>query len=173
METDRSYLEAAMEEAYHAYKKKTYPVGAVIVNPDGHIISRGHNHVYSEEDRDFTAHAEIEAIRDAGHILMQKGNFEKCTLYTTWEPCLMCCGAILLARIKRVIWVMDDEDHGELRRLHENKDFLDHPYYVQKLGNLEIVRANEHDLIECMQAWMEDWKEEKERVLSQMQLSPA
>lgn len=169
MNTHRFYLEAAMEEAHHAYIEKTYPVGAVIANPDGEIISKGHNHVYTEGD--FTSHAEVEAIRKAGCLLMQKKNFENCTLYTTWEPCLMCCGAILLAHIKRVIWVMDDDDHGELRLLHENKDFLDHPYYAQKLDNLEISPANEYDLTECMQAWMQDWKGKKEKVVSQMQLS--
>src|SRR5947207_15229667 len=119
MKTDRFYLEAAMKEAEYAYSNSTYPVGAVIVSPDDHIIGRGHNHVYSEGD--FTAHAEIEAIREAGCRLMQKGNFESCTLYTTMEPCMMCCGAILLARIKRVMWVLDDDVHGGLRYLHNNK----------------------------------------------------
>lgn len=153
-----------MKEAEHAYIKRTYPVGAVIVSPDGHIISRGHNHVYSEGD--FTAHAEIDAIRGAGQLLMQKSNFKKCTLYTTWEPCLMCCGAILLARIKHVIWVMDDDDHGVLRLLHKNEQPLDSFCYGQKLVDLEISPANEHDLIECMKAWMEDWNGKKETVLS-------
>lgn len=164
MEIHRSYLEAAMKEAEQAYIKRTYPVGAVIVSPDGRIISRGHNHVYS--DGDFTAHAEVEAIREAGPLLMQKENFESCTLYTTWEPCLMCCGAILLARIKQVIWVMDDDLHGGLRRLHKNKYLLDSLYYEQKLANLEISSANEQDLVGHMETWMRDWNEEKETVLN-------
>jgi tRNA(adenine34) deaminase len=166
METHRFYLEAAMEEAHHAYVKKTYPVGALIVGPDGKIISRGHNHVYSKGNGDFTAHAEVEAIREAGPLLMQKGNFENCRLYTTWEPCLMCCGAILLARIKHVIWVMDDDLHGGLRRLYKNKHLLDSLYYEQKLVDLEISSANEQDLVERMEAWMKDWDGEKETVLS-------
>ena len=164
METRRFYLEAAMEEAEHAYNDSTYPVGAVIVSPDGKIISRGHNHVYSEGD--FTAHAEIEAIRGAGSLLMQKVNFKNCTLYTTWEPCMMCCGAILLARIKRVIWVMDDNVHGGLRLLDNNKHLLSSLYYVQKLGDLEISPANEQDLVERMEVWMEKWKGDKGTVLS-------
>ena len=166
MRTHRFYLEAAMEEAEQAYRKKTYPVGAVIVSPDGDIISRGHNHVYSKDKEDFTAHAEIEAIREAGSSLMQKENFEKCTLYTTWEPCLMCCGAILLARIKRVVWVMDDDIHGGLRRLSKNRDLLDSYYYEQKLVDIEISTADEPDLLERMQGWMNDWNKEKETVLS-------
>ncbi len=167
MET-RFFLEAAMQQAHLAYIKKTYPVGAVIVSPDGRIISQGHNHVYSEGD--FTSHAEVEAIRKAGHLLMQKENFEGCTLYTTMEPCLMCCGAILLARIKHVIWVMNDDIHGWLRHLHDNRfaqfppnKHLPSSLYVQKL---EISPANEQDLVECMEAWMEDWNGKKETVLS-------
>jgi tRNA(adenine34) deaminase len=158
METRRFYLEAAMKEAQQAYIKKTYPVGAVIVSPDGKIISQGHNQVYCEGD--FTAHAEVEAIREAGHLLMQKSNFENCTLYTTLEPCLMCCGAILLARIKHVIWVMDDDVHGGLRVLHNNKHLRS--LYI----DLKISVTNEYDLIGRMKIWMKDWNEEKETVLS-------
>jgi tRNA(adenine34) deaminase len=157
-EIQRSHLEAAMEEACHAYEKGTYPVGALIVSPNGQIISRGHNQVYSEGD--YTAHAEVEAIRKAGHQLMQKGNFKRCTLYTTLEPCLMCLGAILLARIKYVVWVMDDDVHGRLRTLHEHKHL--NSLYV----DLEISQAKEHDLIERMETWMKDWNEAKETVLS-------
>ncbi len=78
----------------------------------------------------------------------------------------MCCGAILLARIKHVIWVMDDDLHGGLRRLHKNKYLLDCLYYEQKLVELEISSANEQDLVERMEIWMRDWNEEKETVLS-------
>jgi tRNA(adenine34) deaminase len=115
MSTERYFLESAMQEAEHAYNAGTYPIGAVIVDPGGEIIGRGCNHVYWRGD--YTWHAEMEAIRDAGCRLMKKPNFNACTLYTTMEPCLMCCGAILIARIARVIWVMDDNLYGALRRL--------------------------------------------------------
>src|SRR5262249_2455484 len=111
------YLKTAMIEAETAFKKKTYPVGAAIVGPNGEIIGRGHNRVYDEGD--FTSHAEMEAIRGAGSQLMQKGTFEHCTLYTTLEPCLMCSGAILHARIACVVWVKDDDIHGALRCPHD------------------------------------------------------
>src|ERR1051326_9089212 len=107
MKTHRYYLERAMQLAEYAYKAGTYPIGAIIVDPRGTIIGQGYNHVYTGGD--FTSHAEVEAIRSAGKRLMKKPNYEACTLYTTVEPCLMCCGAILLARIKHVIWVIDDE----------------------------------------------------------------
>src|SRR6266851_814335 len=115
MSKEHIYLESAMEQAEQAYKTGTYPIGAVIVSPNDDIIGKGYNHVYSEGD--YTSHAETEAIRDAGSRLMLEPNFEACTLYTTMEPCLMCCGAILIARIKRVIWVIDDEQYGALRYL--------------------------------------------------------
>lgn len=118
MSTDRYYLESAMQEAEHAYEAGTYPIGAIIVDPTGEIIGRGYNHVYCRGD--YTSHAEMEAIRDAGRRLMEELNFEACTLYTTMEPCLMCCGAILIARIARVIWLIDDDLYGALRCLCNN-----------------------------------------------------
>lgn len=115
MDPELSYLEIAMQEAEHASEAGTYPIGAIIVNPEGEIIGRGYNHVYDRGD--YTSHAEMEAIRNAGCRLMKKPNFNSCTLYTTLEPCLMCCGAILLARIVRVIWVKNDDLYGALRCL--------------------------------------------------------
>src|SRR5947209_19194582 len=122
MSKERDYLVNAMQEAEQAYKDGTYPIGAIIVDPTDKIIGRGYNHVYSRGD--YTSHAEMEAIRDAGHLLMEKQNFNRCTLYTTMEPCLMCCGAILIARIARVIWVVDDNHYGALRCLCPNSQPL-------------------------------------------------
>ena len=153
----------AMQEAEIAFNNKTYPVGAVIVGPDGKVISQGHNLVYNEGV--FTSHAEIEAIRAAGDQLMRKQNFEFCTLYTTLEPCLMCCGAIIHARITHVIWIKDDDTHGALRCLHDNARPLS-SFYVSKFDALEISRAGEYDLARCMDDWMKSWNSVKETVLS-------
>src|SRR6266699_945769 len=102
MKSDRYYLELALEEAEQACQQGTYPIGALVVGPDGSILSRGQNRVYSAGD--YTAHAEVETLRHAGGMLMEPSYRGKCTLYTTMEPCLMCTGALLLATIARVVW---------------------------------------------------------------------
>jgi tRNA(adenine34) deaminase len=163
MNADRRYLEMAMEEARCAYEDRTYPVGSVIVGPSGQIIGRGRNSVYSSGD--FTSHAEVRAIHAAGGRLMSWGNFETCTLYTTMEPCLMCCGAILLARIARVVWIRDDDTHGALRCLHHQTHPLS-SVYVEKLRCLEIAHCSEYDLRQQMETWMESWNSQKEAVLA-------
>lgn len=151
-----------MQEAEDAFNEKTYPVGAVIVSPEGEIIGRGHNHVYHRGD--FTSHAEVEAIRNAGEKLMKAANFKRCTLYTTLEPCLMCCGAILRARIANVVWLKDDNIGGALRHLQKNIHLF-YPYYTEKLGPPKIFLADEPDLIERIENWMEKWDNMKEGVL--------
>jgi tRNA(adenine34) deaminase len=164
MQSHRSYLEIAMREARTAFNKKTYPVGAVIVGPDGEIISEGHNHVYDEGD--FTSHAEMEVIRAAGRQLMRKRYFRLCTLYTTLEPCLMCCGAILHARIARVIWIKDDDTHGALQWLHDKTHPLN-SLYVSKLNAVEILPAREYDdLARRMDDWLDNWNSMKTEVES-------
>lgn len=107
-ETDLAYLRAAMAEAESAERDGEVPVGAVVVH-DGGIIARGNNRVV--RDSDPTAHAEIVAMRAAGAVL---GNYrlEGCTLYTTLEPCAMCAGAVLHARIARLVYAASDPKAG-------------------------------------------------------------
>ncbi len=94
----------ALKEAYKAYEKGEVPVGAVIVK-DGRIISKAHN--LRESLRDATAHAEVLAIREACKRL-NSWRLTDCSLYVTLEPCPMCAGAILQARIYRLVFgVMD------------------------------------------------------------------
>ena len=102
------WMEHALREAELAYKRKEVPIGAVIVQKD-RIIGKGYNQV--ETLRDPTGHAEIIAITAAAAHL---GNhrFEKCTLYVTVEPCAMCAGAILLARISTVVFGASDAKAG-------------------------------------------------------------
>jgi tRNA(adenine34) deaminase len=102
------WMEFALREAEQAFKRKEVPVGAVIVQ-NGFIIARGYNQI--ESLRDPTAHAEIIAITAAA---MHLGNrrIEDCTLYVTLEPCAMCAGAIVLARIPRLVYGSADPKAG-------------------------------------------------------------
>lgn len=101
--SDYEYLTLALEEADQALIEGTYPIGAIIVDADGNVVSRGRNRVFSECDP--TAHAEVDAIRQAGqHLLdVSKKRYTKndLTLYTTCEPCPMCSCTILMSGIKR------------------------------------------------------------------------
>jgi len=105
---DLNFMRAAIEQAEAAERDGEVPVGAVVVL-SGEIIARGNNRVV--RDSDPTAHAEIVAMRAAGAAL---GNYrlEGCTLYTTLEPCAMCAGAILHARIARLVYAASDPKAG-------------------------------------------------------------
>ncbi len=93
------FMEEAIKEAKKAKKIDEVPVGAVIVK-DGQIIGRGHN--LTEQTNSAIEHAEIIAIREAtDHIGYSR--LYGCTMYVTCEPCTMCAGALVLARIKRVV----------------------------------------------------------------------
>jgi tRNA(adenine34) deaminase len=80
-ELDRYYLELALEEAEIAFNEGTIPIGAVLVDPDGNVLSKGRNRVFTNSDP--TKHAEIDVIRQAGLLLMDTKYKNKCTLYST------------------------------------------------------------------------------------------
>jgi tRNA(adenine34) deaminase len=100
LETDRGFMRAALAEAQLAWDVGEVPVGAVVVC-EGAIIGRGYNHPITSHDP--TTHAEIAALRAAAK---QRQNYRlpDCTLYVTLEPCAMCVGALLHARVTRVVW---------------------------------------------------------------------
>ena len=105
----------ALAEATAALQTGDVPIGAVMVGPDGAILGTGRNE--REAVGDPTAHAEIMAIRDAAARLRAAGiddgwRLEDCTLVVTLEPCAMCAGAIVLARVPRVIFGAWDEKAG-------------------------------------------------------------
>ena len=97
---DNDFMRAALELASQAQAAGEVPVGAVVVK-GGEIIGRGFNAPISRHDP--SAHAEMQALRDAAHRI---GNYRLsgCELYVTLEPCLMCAGAIMHARIARVVY---------------------------------------------------------------------
>ena len=98
---DIRFMKLALKEAHKAYKKREVPVGAVLVDFKGNIISRAYNGI--EELQDPTAHAEILAIRRAAKKI-NNWRLENTTLYSTLEPCTMCAGSALQARIKRIVY---------------------------------------------------------------------
>jgi tRNA(adenine34) deaminase len=96
--SDEFFMNEALKEALKAYKKDEAPVGAVIVR-DGKVIARGHNE--KELKQDSTLHAEMTAIKRASRKV-GSWRLTDCDMYVTLEPCAMCAGAILQARIRRL-----------------------------------------------------------------------
>jgi len=120
MEAGIQYMQEALEEARSAAAAGEVPIGAVLVH-DGKILARSGNRTI--RDCDPTAHAEIVALREAAHRL---GNYRLAgtTLYVTIEPCSMCAGAILQARVPRLVYGADDPKGGAVCSCFE---ILSHP----------------------------------------------
>ena len=103
---EEKFMKEALKKAKKAYKIGEIPIGAVVVK-DNEIIARGHNQ--KEIKKDATKHAEIIAIQKASKIV-QGWRLEDCEMYVTLEPCMMCTGAIIQSRIKKVyIGAMDEK----------------------------------------------------------------
>jgi len=114
------WMEEALRSAQRALEAGEVPVGAVVVC-DGRIVGRGWNRNISDSDP--TAHAEIVALREAGAAI---GNhrLERCELFATIEPCPMCAGALVHARIKRLVYGADDPKAGAVQSVMQ---VLNHP----------------------------------------------
>jgi len=111
---DEKWMRVALKEAGLALKKKEVPVGAVVVYQDK-VIGRGHNQTESLNDP--TAHAEILAIGAAANYL-NSWRLSEAVLYVTLEPCAMCAGAIVLARIKKLVFGAFDPKAGACGSLY-------------------------------------------------------
>ncbi|KAF0815060.1 tRNA-specific adenosine deaminase [Andreprevotia sp. IGB-42] len=105
---DGRFMLAALAEARKAYAKGEVPVGAIVVQA-GEIIGRGHNQPIARHDP--SAHAEMMALRQAARRL-ENYRLPGCQIYITLEPCLMCVGAMLHARIERIIFAAHDPKTG-------------------------------------------------------------
>ena len=107
-------MSMALEEAKRAGEEGEVPVGAVLVSA-GEVISRGRNRPIALSDP--TAHAEILALREGA---AKVGNYRLpgCTLYATLEPCVMCAGALLQARVRRLVFGVEDPKAGAVRSLY-------------------------------------------------------
>ena len=134
---DRDYMEQALFLAREAAREGEVPVGCVIVRGD-EIVGRGRNR--REGDKSALAHAELEAIAQANRTLGGWRLWE-CTLYVTLEPCPMCAGAIINARIPRVVYGARDEKYGACRSVCSLFDMAFNHHPVVEGGVLEQEAA--------------------------------
>jgi tRNA(adenine34) deaminase len=134
--TDREAIDAALAQARLAAEAGEVPVGAVVVH-EGAIIARGQNRVL--RDQDPTAHAEIVAMRAAAAAL---GNYRLlgCTLYATLEPCAMCAGAMIHARLDRLVFAAPDPKAGAAGSVLE---VLNHPKLNHQMQVEQGIAAEE------------------------------
>jgi tRNA(adenine34) deaminase len=135
-ESDLTFMDAALAEARAAAERGEVPVGAVVVVED-RIVARAGNRTIA--DCDPTAHAEIIALREAARAV---GNYRLlgASLYVTIEPCAMCAGAMIQARVARLIYGADDAKAGAVRSCFE---ILDHPQLNHRVEVTAGARANE------------------------------
>lgn len=112
---DKKFMKLALEEAEKAGQKDEVPIGSIIVGNDYEILGSAHNHTIGLNDP--TAHAEIIAMREAAKKT-KNYRLPDTTLYVTIEPCIMCMGAIIHARIKRVVFGATDKKWGAAGSLY-------------------------------------------------------
>ena len=150
MHDDAHWMGKAIEEARRAFDAGEVPVGAVVVHRD-RIVGRGHNRT-EETGRPFE-HAEVLAMWGAVGNLQRK-TLENCILYSTVEPCVMCVGAAMLARIPRIVFGAREPKTGACESVFSipNEPGLDHPIVVT--GGVEAEQA-----LALMQAFFRDRRE--------------
>ena len=139
---DTRFMELALSEARRARDRDEVPVGAVVVL-DGEVIGRGHTR--TRRDLDPSAHAEIVALREAARRI-GAARMPGATLFTTVEPCFMCAGALIHARVARVVWGVRDPKFGGCASLGR---VLDNPRANHRATITEDVLADEaRDLLQ-------------------------
>ena len=146
-DVDRGFMRLALDEARAAFRADEVPIGAVVVAPfDGdpstpEVLARAHNRTRTLKDP--TAHAEVLALRAAAEFWNRGRDHERlegCTVYTTVEPCFMCAGALVLARVARVCFGVRDPKFGGACSLGS---VLDHPGLNHHIPLTEGVCAEE------------------------------
>ncbi len=139
---DTFFMNEALSLAKLAYIQGEIPVGAIIVNADNKIISKAYN--LRETNKSATAHAETLAIEEACKKL-DRWRLHDCTLYVTLEPCFMCAGAIVLARLPRVVFATKDPKAGAVGSLANvlNDPRLNHQCIIKS----EICAAEASQLL--------------------------
>ena len=128
MHNDEQYMQIALDEARIAAEEGEVPIGAVVVH-DGEVIARAHNR--RETDADPSAHAEFRAMLEAARAL-GRWRLTGCTVYVTVEPCLMCAGLMVNARINRCVYGAADPKGGAVGTLFDVSDDprLNHSFRV-------------------------------------------
>lgn len=149
----RQWMSRALELATAAGDEGEVPVGAVIINAQGQLIAEAQNR--RERDRDPTAHAEVLALREAGRLL-NSWHLDGCTLYVTLEPCPMCAGAIIQARIALLVYGADDPKTGTIRTV---ANIPDSPYSFHRLSVLGGIM--ESACRQQLQSWFSDRRQQK------------
>ena len=148
LEVHQTWMTRAIALAKQAGASGEIPVGAIVLNKLGEAIALGVNR--KERDQDPTAHAEIVAIREAARVL-RDWHLTGCTLYVTLEPCPMCAGAILQARIGTLVYGADDPKAGAIRTV---ANLPDSPVSFHKLEAIAGIR--EQECQELLQDWFKN-----------------
>jgi tRNA(adenine34) deaminase len=142
------WMDEALHQAQASSLHGDVPVGAVLVDAAGTLLAAGGN--CREQDHDPSAHAEIVVLRAAGQKL-QRWRFPEATLIVTLEPCAMCVGAILQARVKRLVYGADDPKAGAVRTV---ANLPDSPLSFHRLEVLAGIR--ESACRELLQDWFKN-----------------
>jgi tRNA(adenine34) deaminase len=129
----RQWMSRALDLAQRAGDADEVPVGAVVIDSSGSLIAEGENR--KERDKDPTAHAEIIAIRAAAQKL-RTWRLNQCTLYVTLEPCPMCAGAIVQARIRLLVYGVDDPKTGSIRTVENIPDSAASNHRLRVIGGI-------------------------------------
>jgi len=137
LDPDRRFMKLALKEAERAFDEGEVPIGAVVVHA-GEVVGRGHNMV--ERLQDPTAHAEIIAITAATQTLGTKV-LRGCSLYVTIEPCPMCAGAMVWAKIDRLVFGAFDEKAGSASTLYNIPQDKRLNHFIEILSGVEAEQA--------------------------------
>ncbi len=144
------YLDIALEEANKAYNEGEIPIGAVIVK-NNEIIAQQHN--LKEKYNCSTRHAELLAIEQASSVL-NDWRLNDCEMYITMEPCIMCSGALIQSRIKRVYYLVDNQKFGGVGSTKEilDKDQNNHHVEIIKIDD----KNRENQMSEILKKFFSD-----------------